>query len=664
MDNLAKLQKSELASAPAWMEKLMQAHNAEEQELELEFELDLECTSEADRNHQTTDEDIEIIYPEFGSGMTDESAKRKAELLELNCPQFCADLATQRHPGLHYDQWFRWSSFFVHTTSNELALEFSMFSTKHNDNSETTIEKLVSDPKKRTRCATFGCSEAQIETCFNGKLRHDNLGNIINSPADHFKKKRIPMVPSQTSQPLEAIGIKLNESGTGITDLNGNLFAHEILQNHMQLAYSLPDVFFRYNQTYWEKLEYIDLSKGLRDILNGFVPNSWNMFFERVYMEALKREAELVKEFNTDRNWINMQNGMLNLIDLTLKPHDSMHHSTIQIPIEFDPSAQCPIFQRTLNQLFGGDHATINLIGEMFGYCLTAEVKAQKAFIFYGKGANGKSLLVDLLPKLCGQENVSSVSIADLDKGFSRSLLQNKLVNCSSENEVSRKGLNTQYFKAIVSGDLIQAEQKHQDGFSFRPFCKMVFALNNLPYSPDKSDGFHRRLIIIPFNKVFKNKDANINLADELATELPGIFNFALEGLKRLRSNNYQFTMPTSVLDIMKEYQEEISPLRTFIQDCIVEAPDNFVASATIGECFKTWCDREGHHTLANTSTKRLIREIKELLNAEGIKATSVKRKDRGVLGIKLNLYPLEQVNTTIESEIVNDDELELELMQ
>ena len=90
-------------------------------------------------------------------------------------------------------------------------------------------------------------------------------------------------------------------------------------------------------------------------------------------------------------------------------------------------------------------------------------------------------------------------------------------------------------FKAVVSGEEIEADHKFKDPFKFRPVSKLIFAMNELPRVEDHSNGFFRRVVVIPFNRTFNEDKRNRNLKYELEQqELDGIFIWALEGLYRL----------------------------------------------------------------------------------------------------------------------------------
>lgn len=360
---------------------------------------------------------------------------------------------------------------------------------------------------------------------------------------------------------LRSIGFTFDTESGNATGINENIYARHLL-TRLELVYTTGDRFYEYSEGFWKFTDENAISRILRDILHEYIPNFWKESLEKKYLGALKREATFQQGMDSNRGFINLRNGMLNLSSYVLENHNPKLYSTVQIPIDYDPTATCTRFNAFLDEIFESDEQRIKVVAEMLGYCLTHETKAQKAFILYGQGSNGKSRLIEVMQKLAGAANCSSVPLSDLNSSFARYELVNKIVNIASENEVRDNGFNSEYFKAIATGDQIRVERKFHEGFSYSPLCKLMFAMNSLPFSKDRSHGFHRRLIIIPFEKRFEKGSEDKDLASKLKQELPGILNFALDGLKRLRTNKYTFTESEAIERALNEYKEYTEPNR------------------------------------------------------------------------------------------------------
>jgi putative DNA primase/helicase len=385
----------------------------------------------------------------------------------------------------------------------------------------------------------------------------------------------------------------------GITDIRPNQFAKYVL-GILPLRITAGDRFYTFGNGVWKPFTESKLRRFLCQLVENIQPDVFQPKWANSCIDMLKMIAREVKEFDIHKNYINLANGMFNMDTFELEEHDEEFHSSVQNPLSYDPDARCPRFIKFLREIFGGDTEIIKVAQEMMGYCLTSETRAHKMFILDGMGSNGKSVYIDIIQHLCGLQNVSHVSMSEMDNPFSRSELVGKTLNVSSENEFSEKGLNTQYIKAISSGDTIRVDVKHQQGFSYKPICKLLFAMNTLPKIMDTSHGFFRRLIIIPFTKIFKN-NADRDLTNKLLLELPGIFNFAIQGLKRLKEQEFQFSDAKALNEAISGYKSDQNPAIQFVSEYVsFGTPDDRLMNATLRDKFLVWCRQNGEIDFAS----------------------------------------------------------------
>lgn len=429
----------------------------------------------------------------------------------------------------------------------------------------------------------------------------------------------------RTQPSLQEVGFELNNHGK-VHKLNGNKFARHILTLHKML-YSDGDRYYLYDYAVgkWVYIEKNKLSRLLREVLHRFVPDFWTETIENNYIGALAREAPYCYQFNEKRDFLNLKNGMLNLQNFILEDHSPDFWSTVQLDINYNPEAECPTFKKFLNDIFEGDNERIRVIQEIMGLCLTTETSHQKLFIFYGTGANGKSLLCRVIESLCGEDNISALMINDLSNPFRRAELVDKLLNLSTENEaLSKGGINTEILKQIASGDRINADVKYEKAFHFNPFCKLVFSTNNLPYTKDRSWGFYRRLLIVPFTKSFiegspewENFD---KLSSKLLSERDGILNFALGGLKRLRDNDFIFSNSESVNKALVDYQKIINPYLKFADEMLIlGGNDDRIPNKRMLRAFQEWCVKKSHDKIGRGTPETIHREIRNAMGIMGI---------------------------------------------
>jgi putative DNA primase/helicase len=388
---------------------------------------------------------------------------------------------------------------------------------------------------------------------------------------------------------------------------------------------------FLYNKKgVFEELSEVELGKVIRTLMHEGLWNSWNSKYETEAVKALLREANTVVEMNTNRNFINLKNGMVSLDTFELLPHHPSYLSTVQLPIEYNPSATAPSFMRFLKGISLDDEELILVLQEIMGYLLSAETKAEKAFLFYGGGANGKSVLASIITQLVGVENVSSVPLSEFSQQFGLEGILNKTVNIAAENEMGGKALKTENFKAIVSGDTITINIKYRPAISYKPHCKLVFVVNALPDSMDVTNGYFRKLMIVPFRRKFERNEQNVNLLQELLIELPGILNWTIEGLRRLRKNNYEFCRCTAIEECHQSYHAEQNPVKEFFLEHIVLKEGVRTRQSEFHEKYLQWLSLQGIDDKGTKFKQTFWRYFKIILENERIPI--VKKKVKGII--------------------------------
>lgn len=419
-----------------------------------------------------------------------------------------------------------------------------------------------------------------------------------------------------TKRNLMKMGFVFKENGD-VKDFNGNIYASQIMEDYA-LLYSRDGTFYYYFEGVYNSTSDTELKNELMNNFDGNAPNMWKPSYERLYMESLKHKVFYAGQMNENKDFINLKNGMLQLSTMKLFEHSKEYYSTVQLPFEYDQNASCEQFQNYLVSVFEGDEERIRLLQEWFGYLLTCETRAQKALVLYGSGSNGKGVCSSIIEALVGRENISYASLADLSNQFIRATLFDKQLVMCSENEIS--SFNTQYFKQIVGGDTcITASHKNKKPFEFFPYCKVVMSTNNLPDTRDRTDGFYRRLQFIHFSKYFSEEEKDVNLTEKLKTELPGILNWALVGLQRLRENDYRFSHCKSSDRLLHEYRVEQNPFLEFVSECLnVDTPQSKEENKIVYNSFKDWCHKNGHHRFANISSKKFWREFDNAIILSG----------------------------------------------
>lgn len=303
-------------------------------------------------------------------------------------------------------------------------------------------------------------------------------------------------------------------------------------------------------------------------------------------------------DFNRNPYLVNVRNGLLDIRDMSFKEHTPSYLSTVQLNVEYNPQVDCPQFKKFLNEVL--DCKLIPLVQEIVGYLLTTNTASQKAFVFWGPARTGKSTLLWVVEYLLlGKKNVSNIPWQEIGDKFKTAELLGKLANVFSDLP-SKSIDDTGIFKVVTGEDYLMAEKKNKNPFKFKPFARLVFSCNELPRNyVDRTEGFYRRLIIVPFSRQIDKSKIDKSLKYKFQREKEGILNWALEGLKRLYENNFEFSENELTDGVKKEYKRENNNVISFVEECC-ELDGLFSCSRIeIYEAYKEFCVEAGLKALS-----------------------------------------------------------------
>lgn len=362
---------------------------------------------------------------------------------------------------------------------------------------------------------------------------------------------------------------------------NPNDIAGEILKEN-RLTY-MKKAFYEYKNGVWNRVRKMRIAKKIKSKLGRtYTKEAKEAIYESMSIDASDEDRKI-----NPRRFINLKNGLFDLNNHQLRDHSDKIYSTYQLPIKFDPHFQCLRWKKFLNEIFFDDKAKITLIQEWFGYTLLPTTKLEKWLILFGKGANGKSTLIKVWQRLLGERNCSSINMSQIGKEFYAADLFNKLANFSAEVK-AHSAVQDSMIKKITSGERITVEKKYEHPFQFKPYARLIFAMNKLPRIYDDSYAFKRRLRIIRFNKIFRPAERDRSLESKLLKELSGIFNWAVEGLIRLAKNG-DFLEPKEYQDQTGKFINQSNQLSLFIkQECLIE-PNNEINISKLYKAYLRW---------------------------------------------------------------------------
>lgn len=302
--------------------------------------------------------------------------------------------------------------------------------------------------------------------------------------------------------------------------------------------------------------------------------------------------------FDVDPLKINMANCVYNLGTHQPEPHSKQQLITKTTGIQYDPAAKCPIWLKFLNRIFQGHpdkDEVIRFIQRGLGYSLTGKTNEQVLFLLYGQGQNGKSVLLGTFIALLGEyahtADSSSFTTArservrdDLAGWVGKRLIKS--------SEVTKTAvLDEELIKKLTGEDAITARHLYEKEITYTPTYKLWLAFNHKPEIRDATFSMWRRVLLVPFTEIIPEKEQDKKLAENLiAHELPGIFNWAIEGLKEYQTLG-GLCPPESVKVATQQYRQDSDVFYDFYNEiCIIDNPNNKIRAGELYDAYRKWC--------------------------------------------------------------------------
>lgn len=289
--------------------------------------------------------------------------------------------------------------------------------------------------------------------------------------------------------------------------------------------------------------------------------------------------------------------------------------STFGLDYDHDPAATCPKWRAYLEGVQPNENDRL-VLQKLAGLALIPETRYNVAFVLYGEAGTGKSVYLHVLQHLVGIANVCSLPLPQFDQRFSSWQLTTHLLNVVGDLPTEGEGHSLRavegMFKDVCDGGLVPVEHKHQEPSKAPAIARNVFATNSLPRFADRSGAIWDRLRIVPFEQRFRGTGMeNRNLRFEIVEdELPGVFNWAVEGLARLLSDP-AFPEHTGGIDAKEQHRLSCDPERVFLEEHFaMGTADDYVETRTAYRQFDEWRADNGYSRRTEGTFADAVRRV------------------------------------------------------
>lgn len=442
-----------------------------------------------------------------------------------------------------------------------------------------------------------GATDAQIEqvaelineVVFNDPMEEEELLKIV----DNTKKYEAAKQYDNPYLVYSAKGVPTNVNHRAVCDYFVNR----------------GDIFVLGGECYqYREGVYIEASSFVRNTIKDMIAVD-NLITQNRIMECFRLICDDVRlqrdtaELNHDKNLINFQNGVWDIEKGELLPHDSKYLQTLQIPhavgerVKFKDTRLFKFFKLT-----GLPKEDVMMLMKYMAYCMTLDYGLKTFMILCGQSNTGKSVLIRFFETLVGKQNVSSLSMHELNMRFYPSQLYNRLLNSCADNS-SLPLSSIENLKKITGGDQIMHEKKGKEPFFFVPFSKLIFSFNQLPLQlEEKSNAFYKRMRILFMNKeLFLNNEYVNDLCSEegVSEVIPYLLSLLpVKDIPRTETSDRY----------VEALRQDSDSIHAFIAKMCTTGPECSVNKEALYEAYCKYCIENGRENTKKHSFMRNMR--------------------------------------------------------
>lgn len=375
---------------------------------------------------------------------------------------------------------------------------------------------------------------------------------------------------------------------------------------------------------------YLEASSYVRNTIKNMVEYD-NLIQQSKIMECYRllvddtRIQKSASELNCHTNLINFKNGVWDIQQKKLLPHDSKYLQTIQIPHEV--KEYVPFTETRLYKFFRKTKipkADIKMMVKYIAYCMTTDFGLKTFMILVGQSNTGKSVLIRFVEKLVGAQNTSALSMHELNMRFYPAQLYGKLLNSCADNKTLPLS-SIENLKKVTGGDLIMHEKKGKEPFFFTSFAKLLFSFNQLPLQlEEKSNAFYKRMRVLKMNnELFLNNEYVNDLCSDESVEEVLPYLLSLLPISEIPRT----TVSNSCVEALRQDSDSI---HAFMSKCCTEDPDAIVSKSELYQAYSEFCIESGRESHKKQGFMRSMRSL-------GYIETRNKNREAAWKGVRLN---------------------------
>lgn len=358
-----------------------------------------------------------------------------------------------------------------------------------------------------------------------------------------------------------------------------------------------------------------------------------NMIKETEHLDGI---PVLIDELDAYTDYLNVQNGIVNLRNGELIPHDSKFLMSKICACEYDVEGKKKPerWLKFLNEVCNGDQSLVRYLQKCIGYSLTGSIREQCAFFLYGIGNNGKSTFIETISDMMGDYASNAQTDTIMTKKFGDGGAGSDIARLRSARMVTMEEpqdgvrLNEGLLKQLTGGGKVTCRFLYGDEFEYTPEFKIWMTTNHKPVIRGTDVGIWRRIRLIPFEVNIPADKVDKNLKYKFREEMPQILRWAVDGCIAYRKEGLE--PPECVQRSTAEYKVEMDMIATFMDSCIAidYTADTPVQASDLYAVYTGWAKANNEYVM---TSRKFFGEL-------GKRTPEKKRTGTGVVYCKIRL--------------------------
>ena len=301
-------------------------------------------------------------------------------------------------------------------------------------------------------------------------------------------------------------------------------------------------------------------------------------------------QVDLTEEFWNSQMLVNLVHGVYDIMKQEIVPVRNQYKLDYFINIRYKPKCtleDAPTFKHYIETSVGMEQ--LECLLRVLGYCISSLTKGRKAFVFYGIGRTGKSTILNVLEAVIGGGLVSHEPFHTMSGERAKAHYEGKRVNISRETS-TKPNRNEESFKSLISCEYTTGSEKFEKQRDFVATLSFVFAGNSDIDFTFMDDAILDRLVYIIFNKTIPEEEIDLDLEEKLLAEKDVIFSLALDSLKGLILDKYDFKMAPIAEEHIKHRRYLIHSAESFLDEKCKISESGKVTKRGLYAAYKAFC--------------------------------------------------------------------------